>query len=1195
MIISWLRGLFSFLFARELWIALAVLLLAVLIWGYGPLLALGTWHPLTAGWARGGAIGLLIMALLWRWSWRFGGGSGRRLLEQLRRRREAASVPPPVAQATELRQRFQQALWTLRDARAGSRRWTHWLDRLSGQYVYRLPWYLVVGDTGSGKTALLHQLHGGAPSLEFAGAGGGEAHTAQLEWHLGDSAVLVDTPGRFIEAATAAGSDRAEFHQLLRHFRPRQPLNGVVLVSDVSRLPGMTSDERKAHGRRLRTHLLELQQGLDIRLPVYLVLSHVDRLSGFQAYFHELGPQGREQIWGFTGNASETPARQGLETIFLREFKALVDRLGDGLIDVLASEPELVDRAEAWLFPQEFAQLEQPLLEWLTALSRASRFEPELWLRGVYFTSTGRGGAVIEQVLAPIRRVLQLAPQTAEAVPEGRQSYFSARLLDQLMVPEAGLAGINRRLLWRRRLLHGASLGLLATVVLVLLAVWIDSYRHNRDYLAEVGRHASEYQAQAGSHISLPAGDIEALAPLLDPLLQLPLSRRFDTAHPPFYSYRAGLYQGHKIQIATDLVYRRALEEKLLPQAASRIQHLLASAPADDLEYTYNALKAYLMLYQSGHYEADFLSAWLLLDVEKSMPELTTRRQREALEGHVAQLFQPHPVTSPFPFDADLVRSARERLARYSLPQRAYHQMQRRLLGSMRGDQVSVESVAGPQASMALVRKSGQPLSEGIAPLYTYQGYWDVFSPQVGHAALDMEKEDVWVLGSRQAPVLDDLDRSRLTREIKRLYFNDYIRVWDAYLGDLSVIETRSVNQSMQLARILSATDSPLKRFMLVAARETTLLHDRQSQPSHSLLGRAQARIGEVKQSLTDIFGNQVVPASRAETEDRIESMVDNHFEPLHRMVDGSGSDGQGPSPLDTSLQVVDELYNYLTATDAALGSGNPPPPSDVFNKLQAEAGRMPMPFRQIMGDLAIRGSAQVTGAVQHSIDEDAAASIGRLCRQTIADRYPFVRGISRDVAIDDFSRMFAPNGLMDAFYQKNLAARVDMNTRRWTFRPSASGVRHGNPHLLEAFQNAETIRNVFFAAGGNRPSLKFDVTPLDLDASINQFTLDVDGQVLRYAHGPQMSRTMSWPVQGGSHQVRLELTPASASGILQTQGPWALQRLFDAAELTPGSAPESFTATFHLGARRLVLKITADSAFNPFRLPQMAAFSCPE
>ena len=204
-----------------------------------------------------------------------------------------------------------EALWTLRDARAGSRRWTHWLDRLSGQYVYRLPWYLVVGDTGSGKTALLHQLHGGAPSLEFAGAGGGEAHTAQLEWHLGDSAVLVDTPGRFIEAATAAGSDRAEFHQLLRHFRPRQPLNGVVLVIDVSRLPGMTSDERKAHGRRLRTHLLELQQGLDIRLPVYLVLSHVDRLSGFQAYFHELGPQGREQIWGFPGNASETPAKIG--------------------------------------------------------------------------------------------------------------------------------------------------------------------------------------------------------------------------------------------------------------------------------------------------------------------------------------------------------------------------------------------------------------------------------------------------------------------------------------------------------------------------------------------------------------------------------------------------------------------------------------------------------------------------------------------------------------------------------------------------------------------------------------------------------------------------------------------------------------------------------------------------------------------
>lgn len=1186
MILGWLRRIFGFLFARELWIGLGCLGLAILVWAWGPLLGLGRWHPLQPGWARWLVIALLAAGWLLHLYRRHGGGMARRLLAQTRRRPPAAKAPR--APVSELDQRFQQALASLRRAGVGSR-WSQWLDRISGQYRYRLPWYLVAGPSGSGKTALLQQLHGTGPSLEFAGAAGGERPTSQLEWHLGDAAVLVDTPGEFLEAADPAL--REQVRQRLLQFRARQPLNGLILVVDLSRLLAMEPEPRRQLARQWRAHLLELQAGLDIRLPVYVVLTRLDRLSGFQAYFQELDAQARGQIWGFTGAVSDP----GLEKVFAREFKALAERLQDGLIDVLAADPDLASRGQAFLFPQEFAALQDPLFEWLSALGRASRFEPELWLRGLYFTSLGRGGPPVSRVLDAIRTALQLDVEPPVAAAEGRQSYFSRQLLQALMVPESGLAGINRRLQWRRRAGHGVGLGLIVLLMSAMIALWINSYRHNRDYLAEVQRHAQGYQERVGSSINLPAGDIEALAPMLDPLQHLPDSQAFDIRHPPFLGYRLGLYQGRRIQAATERVYRRALEEKLLPQAASRIQHLLAGAPPDDLEYAYSALKAYLMLYQPAHYDADFLSAWLLMDVEKSMPESTTRQQRAALEDHVAQLFQPRPVTSPYPFDAELVRSVRERLSRYSLAQRAYHQMQRRLLASMRGDSISVESAAGPQASTALVRKSGLPLGEGIAPLYTYDGYWEVFSRQVGHAALDMEKEDAWVLASHQAALWDDPGREQLTREIRRLYFNDYIRVWDAYLNDLTVVETHSVNQSMQLARTLSATDSPLKRFMLIAARETTLLHDRQSRPDHSLLSRAQARIGEVRQSLTDIFGNQMAPARGGGQDERIESMVDHHFEPLHRLVDGGGPEGQGPSPLDNSLQVVDELYNYLTATDAALGSGNPPPPSDVFNKLQSEAGRMPMPYRRIMADLASRGSAQIGGAVQHNIDQDASASIGRLCRQTIAGRYPFVRGTSRDVAIEDFVRMFAPHGLMDDFYQQHLSTRVDMSGPRWTFRPGAGGVRPGHPHVLEAFQNAETIRNVFFAAGGSRPSLRFEVTPLDLDPSISQFTLDVDGQLLRYAHGPQIPAAMSWPVQGGSHRVRLELMPASASGSLQTQGPWALQRLFDAAELTPGDAPESFTASFRLGARRLVLKVTADSAFNPFRLPQMAAFTCPE
>jgi len=45
---------------------------------------------------------------------------------------------------------------------------------------------------------------------------------------------------------------------------------------------------------------------------------------------------------------------------------------------------------------------------------------------------------------------------------------------------------------------------------------------------------------------------------------------------------------------------------------------------------------------------------------------------------------------------------------------------------------------------------------------------------------------------------------------------------------------------------------------------------------------------------------------------------------------------------------------------------------------------------------------------------------------------------------------------------------------------------------------------------------------------------------------------------------------------------------------VTPGAAPEKFTAALNLDGRRVVLDITAASVRNPIRLPELEAFSCP-
>ena len=118
----------------------------------------------------------------------------------------------------------------------------------------------------------------------------------------------------------------------------------------------------------------------------------------------------------------------------------------------------------------------------------------------------------------------------------------------------------------------------------------------------------------------------------------------------------------------------------------------------------------------------------------------------------------------------------------------------------------------------------------------------------------------------------------------------------------------------------------------------------------------------------------------------------------------------------------------------------------------------------------------------------------------------------------EDFARLFAPGGLLDSFFQKFLAPQVDTSQKPWRFRDPAMG----RSAALAEFQRAQVIREVFFRGGGNAPSIQLEFKPLEMDASIQQFTLDVDGKVVRYAHGPQVSVRAQFPGSGGRSQVRI-------------------------------------------------------------------------
>jgi type VI secretion system protein ImpL len=1193
----------GFVFGRQLWIFFGLLALCCMVWLLGPIIAIGQVRPLESELARYCVIGLVFAIWLLRGlyrNWR-AARLNAQLLTQIRTPAVRATAAPSVANPhlDELSQRFQDASEKLRTARfatdANQGRFA-FLQRYSGQYLYQLPWYVFIGAPGSGKTTALANAGLEFPLAEQFGKAAirGIGGTRNCDWWFTNEAVLIDTAGRYTMQESNREHDQGEwqgFVDLLKKFRPRQPLNGAILTVSIADLLGSSEQERALHALTLRKRLHELRDQLGIQFPVYVLITKVDLLAGFTEYFAQLSKEQRSQVWGLTFKLDAVrDSGFDLPAAFSSQYKQLLDRLYASLPEQLLAEHDPRQRELAYLLPQEFAGLEAILSQFLAHVFVSSKFESNALLRGVYFTSGTQEGTVFDRVLGGIKNFLQInTGQRAPQIGEPGRSFFLRSLLQDIIFKEAGLAGTNERWQQKQTWLRNAGYGATAVLAGALSLAWINSYRANHAYVDDVAARLPALEKRIGAVRLSDREQITTVMPMLDALRAVPVSSVLDVGNPAF-AYQLGLYQGGKLQAASTRAYERALDDMFLPQLARRLEDSLRQAPGADVELSYNALKAYLMLFEPTHYDADFLQAWLSLDLERQMGNALSSAQREELRAHLKRLLGQAVVASPFAIDAPLVAQTRERLLTHTLAQRAYGTMKRMLEGNSQLPSFNVGAVVGPQAPLVFRRASGASLNQGVPGLYSYRGYWELFAPGLDARIARLAQEEKWVLAAPGAAPGRGDNLAAWSAEVRRLYLNDYIREWEAYLGDLRLKTGGTLAQNIQVARILSSLDSPLVRVMNAAAKETTLVRSDEIN-SATIVDKARDKLDSTRSSLSRIFGHNDLANGKPEAGavERVEMLVDTRFAALREFTTARAKGGK--APIDGIVETLGELYAQLTATETALRDGVTPPPNQVLSKILAEAGRLPTPFRGMLGELANSSDNNVSQVLQQQLGKNVAANVGHYCQQSVAGRYPFVRSSSRDMALGDFAQIFAPGALMDEFFQKNLANQVDTAVRPWRFK----GERKARAGYLDSFEQAVVIRDVYFAGGARTPTIRLDIKPVKMDASIAQIVIDVDGQAVRYAHGPQVSTPIQWPGPAGRNQVRVQVTGSNgSSGSLMTEGAWALHRMFDRASLVPQRDPEKMLATFDVDGAKTVFEVTASSARNPFRLAQLASFSCP-
>lgn len=331
-----------------------------------------------------------------------------------------------------------------------------------GKDLYSLPWYVIVGEPGSGKTEAIRRSGiGFPPNLqdEQQGLGG----TINMNWWFTNHGVILDTAGRmlFEEIVPGSTSEWKEFLNLLAKGRPNCPVNGLILAIPTDSLIKDSSSEIEAKAKRIAVQLDEIQRVLDIRFPVFVLITKTDLIPGFREFFKDLAdPDLEHQMIGWSNPAPLDDAFQPAQVQdYLNGLVKSIEKRRYGLL----REPDHsgAHEGERWIdqvdsvyaFPRGLEQIFPRLRRYLELVFVAGEWaQKPLFLRGIYLTSSLQEGAVLDSDLASALGMgVQDLPEDISFVRKGslflRDVYLEKIFREKGLVTRATKAGgvVRRR------------------------------------------------------------------------------------------------------------------------------------------------------------------------------------------------------------------------------------------------------------------------------------------------------------------------------------------------------------------------------------------------------------------------------------------------------------------------------------------------------------------------------------------------------------------------------------------------------------------------------------------------------------------------------------------------------------------------------------------------------------------------------
>ncbi|WP_281647714.1 type VI secretion system membrane subunit TssM [Parendozoicomonas sp. Alg238-R29] len=1055
-----------------------------------------------------------------------------------------------------LSDRFREAMTVLKKSRFN----------VSGRNksLYQLPWYVIIGPPGSGKTTALVNSGLDFPLASSHGkaALGGIGGTRHCDWWFTNEAVLIDTSGRYTTQDSHRVVDNAAwagFLDLLKKHRRRRPINGAMVAISLQDLMLQTEEQRHQHAKVIRARLDELRERLGIEFPVYLMFTKTDLIAGFSEFFASLSQAEREQVWGVTfelpanGMNKERRGRVDLNR-FDDEYKALIERLNNRVLRLVHQERDVERRSLLQGFPSRMSSLQDIVSDFLTQAFSDNQYHASPLLRGIYLTSGTQEGTPIDRMMASVSASFGLPRELGKQQMNSGKSFFISRLLKDVIFPESELVGVNRRfestILWARR----ATLASLFLVAAGTLTVWGASVGKNKQLIGEVSDNLNRFKEDS-TYLSGKSSPEDALPALNS--LKAASTVYAQEEHPWLTSL--GLYDS-AVDKSANTLYDDKLVSVFLPTLQRTVEEQLRFGGRSDGKVI-ELLRVYLMIVNPERRDASAISQWAKLHWQDELTGQASKQQQ--LNNHLERL-----LTLEFGeqvADERLIARARQQIRSIPVPLRLYGQLKND--PELRGDVDTYGVIGGDTEKVFGISSDNATF---VTPaLFTRTAYEQADYSSDSPLLTDLEK-DRWLYGQTEGEDFSEADRQKIADQIRKIYLTEYGQYWKGFIGRFHIKPFKSLTDATASLKVMAdPVYSPLQGVLEAIAENTELTPDLAVPEAGSAIPGAEA-------------------AGKLLAKTRKPTIVDLEFQDIQGLL--KTRNVQSPQLQDT-LAVVRELHDFLgevahapdpseqafkVARARFQGGGN-----DVIKRVRIKAAQSPEPVKTWLNEMADYSWNLLLSETRRYVNNSWNEQVYSVYKRSLSGRYPLSDNADSEAPLQDFNRFFQPGGVESQFFDDYLKPFV--STRTWRTKTLDGRGLAVSGSSLKQLKRATQIRQSFFK-GGSDLQVGFQLQPSKLDSDIRLFSLELGDQRLNYSHGPKVMKKFNWD-SADSSRARVVFEDLNETvNRKQFEGDWAWFRLLDASKLSATGDPREYQVTFHERGREARFRLIANSSVNPFK-----------